>query len=192
MQTSCLPKMSPGAPTGSDSDPLPTRPSSGSAHNSLSPPRQTSPPPNPAPPPAGRRLVQFSLSHLGPSSRAPVSLRQHPLTPPSHRPTRCPPPTPRAPPHNSQSFPLPPFRPLPPLIPLSPHPRPAATAASHRKSSRPPEIPVSPHRSSHKPAPAPRRALLPSETPGNPAAGEIAQALPNSASPSPRSTHSPA
>src|SRR6266550_7452233 len=46
---SCSPKTSPGAPTGSNSHPRSAKPSSGSARNSPSPPRQTSPPPNPAP-----------------------------------------------------------------------------------------------------------------------------------------------
>src|SRR6266705_1280444 len=44
----------------------------------------------------------------------------------------------------------------------------------------------------HTPAPAPPPIPPPSETPATRAAGETAQSPPNSTSPSPRSTHSPA
>src|SRR4029077_10982792 len=69
---------------------------------------------------------------------------------------------------------------------------PASTSAFHTSWRHPPETPVSPHRSTHTPAPAPPPAPPLHETPATPAAGETAQSPPDSASPSPRSIHSPA
>src|SRR4029077_11742026 len=94
---------SPNAPSESNSRPHPTRPSSGSAHNSPSPRHQISPPPSPAPPPAARSPKQSSPLRLLPRSPPHSSRCPHPPTPQSHPPTRCPPPTPPAPLHNSQS-----------------------------------------------------------------------------------------
>ena len=76
--------------------------------------------------------------------------------------------------------------------PLPPRPTPAATSASHKKSSRPLETAESPHRSIHTPANAPPPIPPPHEIPSTRAAGETAQSPPDSASPSRRSTHSPA
>src|SRR5260370_904819 len=109
--------MSPDAPNESNSHLLPTKPSSGSAHNSQFPPPQISPPPNPAPPPPAHSPPQ-----------------------PSH---------------------------------------PAGTA-------------VSPRRSIHTRANVPPPIPPPHEIRATLAAGEIARSPPNSSSPSPRSTHSPA
>src|SRR5713226_5540852 len=203
---SCPPKTSPGAPTGSNSHPRPTKPSSGSAHNSQFPPPQISPPPNPVLPQAANSPTQSSSLHPSPRSRFLSSPHPHPPNPPSHPRSRCPPPAQSAPPHNSRSSapdssswspscPLPPQPPLPPLPPIArrlPHPTPAATSASHRKSSRPPESSVLLHRSTHTPAPAPPPTPPPHEIPATRVAGETAQAPPNSSLPSPRSAHSPA
>src|SRR5216684_28920 len=169
---SCSAKTSPNAPTESNSHPRPTTPSSGSAHNSQFPPRQTFPPPNPAPPPAANSPAQSSPSRPCPRNHSPSSLRPHPPTPPSRPRSHCPPPARSAPPHSCRSilllvrcklwtqYRLPALacsrdaaadtdqclylpRPTPPPL----RPKPAATSASHRKSSHPPETAVSPRRS---------------------------------------------
>src|SRR5882762_2687163 len=166
-------------------------PSSGSAHNSQSPPPQISPPPNPGWPPAARSPKQFYPSHPSPRSRSPLVLRPHPPNPPSHPRSRCPPPARSAPPHSSR-FSLPRRCHAPPTTPRRPHPKPAVTSASHKKSFHPPETVVSPHRSIHKPALARPPDPLLHETHATRAAGETAQSPPNFSSLSPRSTHSPA
>src|ERR1700676_907799 len=84
-----------------------------------------------------------------------------------------------------------PFLPAQTTPPL-PHPTPAATSASHRKSSHLPETAKSPHRSTHKPAPALPPIPPPHEIPATRAAGETSQSPPNFACRSPRSIHSPA
>src|SRR5258708_33017835 len=195
---SCSPKMSPNTPSESNSRLRPTMPSSGSAHNQPSPRRHISPPPSPALLPAARSPAPSCLSPLSPRSRSLSSPLPRPPGPPSRPPTRCLPPAQSGPPHNSQSSlrlfqsPLLPFRPLPPLIPLLAHPTPAAIVASHRKSSRRRQIAVSPHRSTRKPARAPPPIPPPRENRATRAAGETSQSLPDSFSPFPHSTHSPA
>src|SRR5882724_6129680 len=205
---SCWMKTSADAPSESSSRLHPTTPSSDSAHNSQSLPRQISPPPNPGLHPAAHSPAQSFPSHLSPCNHFPSFHCPRPPSPPSHRRSRCPPPAQSAPPHNSRrasqplqtlllagdlpqvlsSFLLPTTR----ITPQPPRPTPAATSASHRESSHPPEIAGWPHRSTHTPALAPPPAPPPSETPATRAAGEIAQSPPSFSSPSPRSTHSPA
>src|SRR5215475_11590000 len=165
MQTSCSQKTYPDVPTESDSRLRPTKPSSGSAHNSQFPPLHISLPPNPARLTAARSSTRSSLLCFSPHSRHPSSPRQHPQAPSSSRRFRCPLPGPLVPFHNSQSsadrklclpverhvgaslpvlrFPRAPrfcFSHLrvPTVLP-SPHPTPAATAASHKKSFHPQE-----------------------------------------------------
>src|SRR5882762_9326100 len=210
----CSSKTSPNAPIESNSHPHPTTPSSDSAHNSQCPPPQISPLPNPAPPQAVHSLKQSFLSHPSPRNCFPLSL--HPRLPtqfPHSRP-RYLPPAQSAPPHSLQERGGKLSRPPPFLLhapylrslaipgrrrdPLSRstapplRPRRGGSAASHKKSSRPPGIAESPHRSIRTPANAPPPTPPQHETLATPAAGGTAQAPPNSASPSPRSTHSPA
>src|SRR6266436_282652 len=210
----CSSKTSPNAPIESNSHPHPTTPSSDSAHNSQCPPPQISPLPNPAPPQAVHSLKQSFLSHPSPRNCFPLSL--HPRLPtqfPHSRP-RYLPPAQSAPPHSLQErggklSRLPPFLLHAPYLrslaipgrrrdPLSRptaqplRPRRGGSAAFQKKSSRPPGIAESPHRSIRTPANAPPPTPPPHETLATPAAGGTAQSPPNSSSPSPRSTHSPA
>src|SRR5215467_1521729 len=78
-----------------------------------------------------------------------------------------------------------------PKVPRTPRPTPAWTAACHKRFCRLPGAGGSPRRLVHTPAAAPPPIPPPHESPATRAAGETAQSLRGSASPSPRSTHSP-
>src|SRR5712692_673409 len=177
---SCSLKTSPGVPIELNLRLRPTKPSSGSAHNSQFPSRPISQPPNPAPPPAARSPRRSFLSPPSLRSRFPSSPRRHPPIPQPRPPTRCPPPKRSASPNSLQPSQLPrrssPLLPLLPLIPLPPRPTPAATFASRKKSFHPRETAKSPHRSTHKPARAPPSIPPPHEIPSSRSASSIAPA----------------
>src|SRR5580765_4198627 len=78
-----------------------------------------------------------------------------------------------------------------PGVPPLPHPKPAANAACHKKSSHPQETAESSHRSVRTRAVSQRPTPRQNEIPANRAVGGIAQSLPDSVCPFRRSVHSP-
>src|SRR5882762_8545604 len=97
---SCSAKTCRGAPIESHLDFLQTTPSSGSAHNSQCPRRQTSRPLSPALRLAVRSLAQSFPLRLRPCSPSPSFPRQRPPVPFLRQRFRCLPPAPPAPPRS--------------------------------------------------------------------------------------------